>query len=229
MARKLETKLRFLSYAMGSAIPVYGMPNARPVLKRLKSFENGDSSRSYRLDIQNHWGTHVDAPAHFFRRGRRVSSYPANFWRFTSPQVLNVRLGPGQLLSRRHLEGNIKKKADLVLIQSGWWKKRGRSEYCLKNPGVDAEAGLWLRKHCPHVRAIGFDWVSLSSYLKREEGRAAHRAFLDPLGEGSSILILEDMDLSGRLENLKEVWALPLRVEELDSAPCTVVGKFTDR
>ena len=86
------------------------------------------------------------------------------------------------------------------------------------------ELALWLRQDFPAVRAIGMDWISVSSYESRELGRQAHRAFLNPDGEGSPVLIIEDMNLSKNLKNLAEVLVVPILIETIDSAPCTVIG-----
>lgn len=218
--------IRFLSHPLSAANPVYGSPSEPLELKEVMSIRKGDSSQVYWIGFENHWGTHVDCPAHFFSEAPKITDYKADTWFFHRPQVLLVDLEPGQLLGVRGLAGKIRPETDLVLFQSGWWRWRGEDRYSCENPGVDPELGTWLRKEYPSVRAIGFDWISLSSYLDRETGRRAHRAFLDPDTYGHPILILEDMDLSADLSALKEVWAAPLRVEEADSAPCTVIGVF---
>ena len=78
--------------------------------------------------------------------------------------------------------------------------------YSCDNPGIHPEVGIYLR----------------------ELGREAHRAFLGQGGKNDPILIIEDMDLSCDLTKLRELWVLPLRVEKIDSAPCTVIGGFDD-
>ena len=42
-------------------------------------------------------------------------------------------------------------------------------------------------------------------------------------------MLIEHMDLSTDLQNLKEVWVAPLLIEGVDSAPCTVVGIIDDK
>lgn len=214
----------FLSYPLTSEIPIYGKTAARIEFKVLSSKKKSGFNRTGWMGLGNHWGTHVDAPAHFFERGPSVSALPARTWRFETPQVLSIRLEPGALVSKKDIEGRVDHRTDLLLLRSGWWKKRGGHDYSLRNPGVLAEVGLWLRRACPKLRAVGFDWISLSSFLNRGLGREAHRAFLDPNAKGSPILIFEDMDLSANLQGLLQVWAMPLRVAAADSAPCTVIG-----
>ena len=216
--------IRYLSHAFGAKVPVYGKGPVTLEVPEVRSLRKGDTCRTHRLEIGNHTGTHVDAPAHFSSRGRSVSDYPADFWVFNKPFVARVRLGPGELLMPGHLERPIPKDADLVLFRSGWSKRRMSASYAIEGPGVHASMADHLRKSAPKVRAIGMDWISLSSFQKREEGRTAHRAFLCPDPKARPILLIEDMDLSGADSKLKEVWVCPLRVEAADSAPCTVLA-----
>ena len=69
--------------------------------------------------------------------------------------------------------------------------------------------GMSLRKEYSLIRAIGFDWISLSSYKNHELGREAHRIFLDPEKERHPILLIEDMVLFEDTENSKEVCVPP--------------------
>jgi kynurenine formamidase len=219
-------KTLFLSYPLKTRLPVYGRIGAKLVLKPRKSLEAGDSCNVFWFGMENHWGTHVDAPAHFFKRGAAVADYASDVWHFRSPQLIKVRLRQGQLLSPEDLTESVRPAADLLLFKSGWYRRRAHPAYALKNPGIDPAFGAFLRKKHPSVRAVGFDWISLSSRLRREEGRKAHRVFLNPKGRGRPIFILEDMDLSGTTFSPSEVWVAPLRLQGMDSAPCTVIGVF---
>ena len=74
----------------------------------------------------------------------------------------------------------------------------------------------------PHLPAIGLDTVSLACMQHLEDGLEAHRILLR--GEGRRFLIIEDMNLDFDLSRLQQVIALPLFIEGIDSAPCTVMG-----
>jgi|TARA_B100000315_G_scaffold247539_1_gene276348 kynurenine formamidase len=54
-----------------------------------------------------------------------------------------------------------------------------REKYIFHYPGIDAEIGFWLREN-RSIKMLGLDFISLSSYAHRKEGRRAHRAFLCP-------------------------------------------------
>lgn len=219
--------MHFLSHTLTLDTPGYGSQGQIAITKE-KSIERGDSSESFRITMSNHFGTHVDCPAHFFKHGLKVAEVKADSWCFQSPQVINVKLQQGELLSVDAIKNKIRKNTDFLLLKSNWSKVRGEKKYSLANPGVDSSVGRFLRSKYPKVRAIGFDWISLSSYLNRSKGREAHRAFLDPDRKGHPIMIVEDMDLRKASQRLKQVLVIPLRIEGIDSAPCTVLGRFSN-
>ncbi|KFD40918.1 hypothetical protein HX99_01390 [Peptococcaceae bacterium SCADC1_2_3] len=221
----MKIKARYLSYMIKKENPVYGQLSAELSSISVKSIDAGDSSNVFRFTMENHWGTHIDCPGHFFEEGLKAADYPAETWFFKKPFILQLELKENEIISPEHI-GLIPEGSDLLIIQSGFSHFRGTEKYSLYNPGFKPETGTWLRREYPCVRAVGFDFISLSPYQNRELGREAHRAFLDPRGINSPILIIEDMDLSGNLSNLFWVWVVPLRIEELDSAPCTVIGVF---
>lgn len=216
--------IRFLSYPLSKTVPGYGNPQKRLEIVQTRSMKQNDACDTFSFKMDNHWGTHVDCPAHFCGGGKKVAEFPAEFWRFRNPQMIPVVLKAGALLTAESIKSQIRPTSDLLLFKSGWSKHRGTIRYSRGNPGVHASLALFLRTRYPKVRAIGFDWVSLSSFLRREEGWAAHRAFLTTRAPGKPILIVEDMDLRETTSKLKEVWVAPLRIKGLDSAPCTVIG-----
>lgn len=220
-------RYEYLSYPLADELPVYG-GKASLGIHPIKSIVNGDSANVVSFTIQNHWGTHIDCPAHFFEKGKKVVDYPPEFWLFKSPQVLDISLKPVEILRCKAWSKTIRGDTDILLFKSEWSNHRGEDIYNCKNPGIHPEVALYLRKNYPNIRVVGIDWLSISSYKDRELGREAHRAFLDPEGLNNSIAIIEDMDLSHDLTSLREVIVLPLRIDILDSAPCTIIGLIND-
>lgn len=221
-------EFRYLSYVLDRVVPAYGRADSELELRQTRSLKAGDSCNTFWLGFENHLGTHVDAPAHFYDDGMSIAEYPPETWVFHRPCVVTLTARESELIGIAPLAGNIPASADMVLIQTGFHRLRGTREYSCCNPGLKPEVGSWLRREHPHVRAVGFDLVSLSSFQNRDLGHEAHRAFLDPHGIGVPILIIEDMDLSCELYGLESVLVFPLRVAGLDSAPCTVIGVFGD-
>ena len=221
-------EFRYLSHVLDRVVPAYGCMAAELTLRQTRSVTAGDSCNTYWLGLENHLGTHVDAPAHFYDDGMSIAEYRPETWVFNCPCVVALPAEENELIGIAGLAGHIPAGADMVLIQTGFQRLRGSREYSCCNPGLKPEVGSWLRREHPHVRAVGFDFVSLSSFQNRDLGHEAHRAFLDPHGVGTPTLIIEDMDLSCRLDGLQSVLVVPLRVAGMDSAPCTVIGVFDD-
>lgn len=222
------SKFRYLSYPLSQVVPAYGRAHVELALKQLKSIRRGDACNTFWLGLENHLGTHVDAPAHFYADGMTIADYLPEMWFSHHPYIISIEVKENELIGVDSLSGHIPETADMVLVQSGFHRFRGTDKYTSHNPGLKPEVGIWLREKYPSVRLVGFDFISLSSFQDRDLGREAHRAFLDPHGVGDPILIIEDMDLSCELSGLLTVWVVPLRVVGLDGAPCTVIGVFND-
>jgi arylformamidase len=218
-------KIKYLSHILTKKISVYG-GKASINIESIKSISRGDSSNVFSFTLQNHWGTHVDAPNHFFIDGKKIADYPAEFWFFKSPQVVKIDLKPDEFIVCDDWIKDINSDTDILLFKSGWSNKKEKKIYYKHNPGVHPEVGIYLRKNFPNLKAVGIDWISISSYQNRNLGREAHRSFLDPEGENNPIMIIEDMDLEENLTGLVNILILPIRIIDLDSAPCTVIGIF---
>lgn len=219
-------RYHYLSHTLAADTPGYG-GKKNISIKKDKSQDNGDSANTHMLSMSNHSGTHIDCPAHFFRNGRKISDYPANYWFFKHPCVIKVQLGPSETLRLGEWCNKIKPQNDIVIFVSGWTKFRDKEKYVFRNPGIHPEAGLFLRKKCPKIRAIGIDWISISPYENRVLGRESHMAFLNPNGKREPILIIEDMKLSPKCLSLKELVVLPMIIKDLDGCPCTAIGRLS--
>jgi len=120
------------------------------------------------------------------------------------------------------------KKCDILLLKTGFWRWRYRNKgiYRLENPGVSPEVADYIRSKFENIRCVGIDSISVSSYANRGLGRKTHQIFLkDNEYRGDPVFLLEDLNLSSRyLDRLKTIFICPLMIENIDSAPCTVIG-----
>jgi kynurenine formamidase len=119
-------------------------------------------------------------------------------------------------------------KSDCLLLHTGFGQYRSEERYRAYNPGIAPETILWIRKDYTNIRCIGIDSISISSFQHRNEGIEAHKAaFIIKKGLGEPLLLIEDMNLR-TLSNskLKSLIVLPLQVDGIDSAPCTVLAKI---
>jgi len=211
----------WLSHPIGETTPLYG--GATNIeLKNIRSIDRGDTSNNTHLDFPNHSGSHVDAPYHFLADGKTITDYSPNEWIYKKPCCIDYEANEGELIEAEKLYDALAeapKSLDLILIRTGFEKKRHQDIYWQANPGMHPESAEQLKERFPHLRAIGFDFISLSSYQHREIGRQAHKEYL-----GRDILIYEDLSLANLHSPLAKVIALPLRIHKGDGAPCTMIG-----
>jgi len=212
-----------LSHKLSSTTPCYD-DGPRLEVQPVKQIAQGDSSNTFFLKLYNHLGTHVDAPNHFDVEGRKIHSYTAEELVFEKPTLADIPKNSGELIQDTDLHPfeHLLHKTDILLIRTGFQRFRDTDPmtYMRRGPCLSAEAAGYLRKFS-NLRALGIDTISISSPLLREVGREAHRLLL----KGRSFLIVEDMDLLGKPLDYKRVVIAPLLVEEVDSAPCTVLAE----
>ena len=224
----------FLSYIIKENSPLYGNSDALS-LRKTSNIHCGGTSNNTEITLPAHCGTHIDAPYHFDEQGKTLEQYPANYWCCNSPFIIeyqahaNEIIGCEQIL--RQLE-TIPSETDILILKTNFGDIRTsgpESDYIFNGPGLSPDIGIWLRKN-RNIKMIGFDFISLSSYSNRELGREAHKAFLcknyEGLNGSAPILIIEDMDLTCLDVNPKKLTVLPLRFENSDGAPVTVIAEY---
>ena len=223
--RKTKNKYRLLSYDLTADTFAYG--GQQPFkIKKSKSISNKDSCNTFILDLPNHMGTHIDCPNHFYNSGKMLQDYNIKDFIFLRPVVLECPKSASELVSEDDVKRNYGrlKRADALLLKTGFCRYRGSYKYSIKNPGIAPEAAEFIRRHLGNIKCVGIDTISVSPYQNRRLGRETHRIFFKDNFENEPVRLIEDMDLSGRLYNLKEVYVFPLFVKGIDSSPCAVVG-----
>lgn len=213
----------WLSHPLSVETPAYGGGQGLKI-EPASCIANGDTANTSCWTFPNHLGTHVDTPLHFFDGGMAVSDYSPDFWVFHNAQLMDIPCEDGRLICSTDLSEPICSKTDLLLLRTGFENYRVEPRYWQRNPGLDPELGKWLRFGFPNIRAVCIDSISITSRLHKQEGRIAHRTFLDPKGEGHPVLLVEDMALAKAPHSLSTVVITPLLVNGADAAPCTVLG-----
>ncbi len=210
----------YLSYFLDESTPLYGGERGIKMVPD-RAINNGDTANTKHITFHNHSGTHIDFPNHFFDEGKVAQDYDASFWVFNEVYLLNKPTAEDELISLLDEELSvIPIGTELVLFKTGFSKFRNEDKYWANNPGIRPEVADQLRNRCPSIRAIGMDFISLTSFQNREIGRVAHREFLGK----TPILLIEDMDLRKLVESPKQVIGLPLLLMNTDGAPITIIA-----
>jgi arylformamidase len=218
----------FLSYLISVDSP---NPPAIPAVEIMPLYRvaKGDAANVSVLKLANHTGTHVDAPAHVIEGGARICEFGPNELLFKRPVLIDLQLGDGEIVLPSHVEPflDVAKDADLLLCRFGYGSVRRNepARYSRKCPGFGIASTELLLKALPSLRAIGMDVPSLACIEHLEETMAAHNVLLR--GVGRRFLVIEDMNLEGDLNGLASVWIAPWQIADIDSAPCTVIGRFS--
>ncbi|MDP3033999.1 MAG: cyclase family protein [Methanobacteriaceae archaeon] len=234
-------KYIYLSYSLDEDSPVYkGLK--KPSIDH-KSTISEDGYNTYLLCVENHSGTHVDAPGHFLEDGKSISDYDLENLVFNKVLILEIPQTTGNEIGlpdfinilENHETLNSKdenkykwESVDFILIITGFFKYRQKNleKYLTENPGINPEVINFLRENFPSIRGIGIDSVSISCFSNPDNATKAHKtAFIKKDNYGEPLLLVEDMDLSSlsSKDYIKQLFLIPWQVKGIDSAPCTVM------
>ena len=222
---------RRLSYTLNvrdHAFP--GAPTMR--VEPFESMQKGDRLNTYNVTLFNHFGTHMDGPNHFNGQGRQLYELELSTFIFEKPLLVDIPKGRGELVEPEEVMrfDEAIRAADLLLVRSGFSAMRASDNraYSEEGPAISARAAELIVERYQNLKAVGMDWISLSSPLHLEDGIRAHQIMLGKTG-AEPVLIIEDIDLSGLdPDTLETVFALPLFIEGIDSAPVTILAKIRD-
>ena len=208
-------KVQYLSYYLKENTPNYGGIEGTIKISNSRSISCGDSSNNFNLELPNHIGTHIDFPKHFFDDGKTINDYSPDFWIFNS-----IGFVCGEINNLPNLIKDIPETIELLIIKTGFGKERNKKIYWANQPVISSKFAKILRLKFPKLRVFGFDMISLTSQLDKNEGKLAHQKFL---GE-YEILVLEDMNLLNLITTPKQVIISPLQIDKANGSQCNVLA-----
>lgn len=172
-----------------------------------------------------HSGTHVDAPWHFAKKGRKMDEVePSEL--VCEAAVLDCRragarglIGPRMLRVAESLCAVRSPKGAAALLVTGFARRWGRPEYLTSYPGLSKEGAEYLLRR--GYRAVGADSPNLDH--PADGAFPAHHAIL-----GRDRLVIENLaNLEALLPRRKRrilLVALPLRIDGASGSPVRAVA-----
>ncbi len=194
------------------------------------SYWHGDRSLTYQLVMNEHNGTHVDAPAHFISDAKpqahvTIDSVPLARLLGRGARLDCRQFKEGDLVPRRFVEdweashGTLE-AGDIVLFNFGWsayWALRpGHKRYVDDWPGVSVEVAEYLVER--GVAALGVDTLSPDPPL------ALRTQPIHPLVLEKQVLIVENLCNLDRLPDFFLFLALPLKIRGGSGSPIRAVA-----
>ena len=208
-------KVQYLSHFINQNTPAYGGSKNQVKIIKTSSILNGDTANTSEITINNHIGTHIDFPYHFSNSGKKSTDYDASFWVFNKIGFINCKVDK-VLDEIVNLPNNI----EFLILKTNFQQYRNKDDYWRSQPVIPSSYAKILKNKFPKLRLFGFDMISLTSKLDRNEGKKAHLAFLIE----NDILILEDMNLEYLKSTPKSVIVSPLQISKIDGVPCNVIA-----
>jgi kynurenine formamidase len=218
-----------LSHIISSNTPSYGNRDSVEIRSK-SSIENGETANtSTWIFSNNHIGTHIDVPKHFSNDGMKTFEISISDYFFNKVELVEIPCMEGRLINNEDFSkfDNIDLHVELILIRTGYEKFRKEEKYWNDNPGLAPELANYFRKKFKKLRCVGFDFISLTSWKFRKEGRLCHSEFLTSLKNCKPILIIEDMSLNNVSAKINSVIVSPLFVEDGNGGAVTIFADIT--
>jgi kynurenine formamidase len=227
MSTTLTTRLLSLSYPLSPSAP---LPDGGhdTIIKATSRVEAGDISDTNLITFWNHAGTHMDGPAHVLAKVGPISKHlPIEGLRLTRAAVVDVPCDDGRLITAEDFDhaAPFHRDCDIIFIRTGYSRFRATDpqRYRAANPGLDPSAAHWLLQHCPNLKCLGIDTISVASLTNADHLKAGIDAHKILLGAQPPRFLIEDLNLDQDLSAIERVYVVPFMIEGIDSCPCNVL------
>ncbi|WP_415929334.1 cyclase family protein [Zhenpiania hominis] len=197
---------------------IAGNPKRHPVvaLKRMGRIEDVGFNTSSIL-LGSHTGTHIDAPLHFFADGTPIDKIDLNLCCGPVTTVDFRRFGPGSRVEPKDVSGL--KVSSRMLFVFGWDQYYDSPQYQKDWPYFSLEAVQYL--YDKGMRLMVMDTISPDCAAKGgPEDFQIHKTFF-PKGVTFIELIVNTKVIDFSIDY--QLFALPLKLQDLDGSPCRVI------
>ena len=175
------------------------------------------------LFLSTHTGTHIDAPFHFVKNGKKI--HEINPERLVNEAVL-IRVGKNsnRSISKTDIQRFEQKNGRIengstVIFHTGWQKNLNKEFYFTKNPGLSVSAAKYLVSK--KINMVGIDSPSID--LGTDSKFSVHHILAK-----NNILIVENLaNLNKIKSNNFHLITSPLKLKNATGSPIRAFG-FVD-
>ena len=183
---------------------------------------NKDGYNLELLFLSSHTGTHLDAPYHFAKNGKKIHQIPVS--RFIGKALLiKIKKGSDQSISKKDIldfeknNGKIKNSSSVIFF-TDWQKNLKTKFYFTSNPGLSKSATDYLVSK--KINLVGIDSPSID--LGKDSNFTAHKILAK-----NNILIVENLANLERVPNLEFNFSiLPLNLKDATGSPVRAIASY---
>ncbi len=175
------------------------------------------------LFLSTHTGTHIDAPFHFVKNGKKIHEITPE--RLVNEAVL-IRIGKNsnRSISKTDIQNFEQKNGKIengstVIFYTGWQKNLNKEFYFTENPGLSVSAAKYLVSK--KINMVGIDSPSID--LGTDSKFSVHHVLAK-----NNILIVENLANLGKIKsNNFHLITSPLKLKNATGSPIRAFG-FVD-
>lgn len=172
------------------------------------------------LFLSSHTGTHVDAPYHFVKNGKKIHQIePGRFLR--DAILIKINAKPNYAITKSDIL-KFEKKNGMIPLQStiifatGWNDNLQRKNFFQENPGLATSAATYLASK--KMNLVGIDSPSIDT--GKNKFFSSHHILLR-----NNVLILENLCNLNKIRSTKfRLAALPLRLQDATGSPVRAIA-----
>ena len=176
------------------------------------------------LFLSTHTGTHIDAPFHFVKNGKKIHEIAPE--RLVNEAVL-IRIGKNsnRSISKTDIQNFEQKNGKIgngstVIFHTGWQKNLNKEFYFTENPGLSVSAAKYLVSK--KINMVGIDSPSID--LGSDSKFSVHHVLAK-----NNILIVENLaNLNKIKSNSFHLITSPLKLKNATGSPIRAFGFIDD-
>jgi len=167
------------------------------------------------LFLSSHTGTHIDAPFHFVKNGKKIHEILPE--RLVNEAIMiKVRKKANQAISKSDIQKFEQKNGKIdngstIVFQTGWQKNLSKEFYFTRNPGLSASAAKYLVSK--KINLVGIDSPSID--LGRDSKFSVHHILAK-----NNILIVENLANLNKINSTNfHLITTPLKLKNATGSP----------
>ena len=172
------------------------------------------------LFLSSHTGTHIDAPFHFEKNGKKIHEILPE--RLVNEAVLiKIRKKANQAILKADIQKFEKKHGKItgfssIIFYTGWQKNLQKKYYFTRNPGLSVSAAKYLA--AKKISLVGIDSPSID--LGKDSKFSVHQIFAK-----KGMLIVENLANLDKIKSSKfHLVVLPLKLKNATGSPVRAIA-----